>query len=482
MKLNRNFLIRTLFPLAFVPCFASADESYLGLFIQGQRIGYLSSSEEPTLLNGKQAKLTRSRTVMDAGLLGAALVTIIDQTNWIGLNGRPILVKFSMSSSGRSQKVEANFNLNDVRIAIDNNGARTTKVLPIPKDLPIVDDALNLLFSENVAPGTSKEFYVLDPMTATFVKNTATAKGESKVQIDGVETSAQTVLIVEPRMSMTVYLSAKGDFLQATALGGMLLKPISKEEALKPSEGGTPVDLAEVTRIPVSGMVEPPSMLRSATYRFIGGDLSRFPIDTSQSVLKEIKGWVVSIRPYQPVTKPNSKTIASVAKSKPMWIQPGLHIACNDPTLRKRAIEMLGSETSPVLGAKRIAKAVNKMMSANAGIGVLRDATEILLTKEGVCRDYAILTASLLRSVKIPTRVVSGLVYDSSAFYYHAWVESWDGRGWFGVDATRNDLAVTPGHIKLAQGSVEDAFLFTFLDQTRVEVVRVEKKTKGETK
>ncbi len=168
------------------------------------------------------------------------------------------------------------------------------------------------------------------------------------------------------------------------------------------------------------------------------------------------------------------------AKAQPAWIQPGLHIASNDPTLKKRAIQILGKETSPILGAKRLGIAVNKMMNPNAGIGVLRDATEILLTREGVCRDYAILTASLLRAAKIPAQLVSGLVYHNNAFYYHAWVESWDGKEWFGIDSTRSDLAVTPGHIKLAQGSVEDAFLFTFLDQTRVQVLRTTK-TKKET-
>ncbi len=478
MKSIRTLLLSSIFVLAFPPSLAVAEDSYLGLFIQGQRIGYVSSSEEPTTLNGKPAKVTRSRTYMDAGLLGAALVTVIDQTTWVGSDGRPILVKFSMTSSGRSQKVEANFNSGDVRIAINNNGARTTKVLPIPKDLPIVDDALNSLFSGSVQPGQFKEFYVLDSMTATFVKNKATANGVSKVQIDGIETTAQTVLIAEPRMSMTVYLSLKGDFLQATAMGGMLLKPISKEEALKPSEGGTPVDLAEVTRIPVAGMTETPSNLRSATYRFTGGDLSRVPTDASQSIKKEAKGWLVTIRPAVAVSRPEFRTIASLAKAQPAWIQPGLHIASNDPILRKQALQILGKETSPILGAKRLGKAVNKMMNPNAGIGVLRDATEILLTKEGVCRDYAILTASFLRAAKIPARLVSGLVYDNEAFYYHAWVESWDGKEWFGIDTTRSDLAVTPGHIKLAQGSVEDAFLFTFLDQTRVQVLRTEKTKK----
>ena len=116
-------------------------------------------------------------------------------------------------------------------------------------------------------------------------------------------------------------------------------------------------------------------------------------------------------------------------------------------------------------------------MSPNAGIGVLRDASEVLKTKEGVCRDYAILTATILRAANIPARLASGLVYAQEAFYYHAWTEYWDGKRWIGLDSTRPSGKVTAGHVKLAHGSVEEAFLFTFLDKARIQVLNLKRKS-----
>ena len=110
-------------------------------------------------------------------------------------------------------------------------------------------------------------------------------------------------------------------------------------------------------------------------------------------------------------------------------------------------------------------------MTPNAGIGVLRDAGEVLRTKEGVCRDYAVLTAAVLRAAGVPTRLASGLVSWDGTFYYHAWCEVWDGANWVGVDSTTPDHQLAANHVKLADGSVESAFAFTFLDRAKVEVL-----------
>ena len=118
---------------------------------------------------------------------------------------------------------------------------------------------------------------------------------------------------------------------------------------------------------------------------------------------------------------------------------------------------MVGGETHLWKAAQNIRKAVHEALLVNAGIGVLRDAKEVWSSKEGVCRDHAVLMATLLRASNIPTRLVSGLVYYSGALYYHAWVEVWDGHNWFGLDSTRQQEFLSPGHIKTAEGHLSEA-------------------------
>jgi len=82
---------------------------------------------------------------------------------------------------------------------------------------------------------------------------------------------------------------------------------------------------------------------------------------------------------------------------------------------------------------------------------------EILRLKSGVCQDFAHVMLQLLRTMRIPSRYVSGYICPSEVGIRgegatHAWVEAWiPGNGWAGIDPT-NKLWVTNKHVKLAVG------------------------------
>jgi transglutaminase-like putative cysteine protease len=82
---------------------------------------------------------------------------------------------------------------------------------------------------------------------------------------------------------------------------------------------------------------------------------------------------------------------------------------------------------------------------------------EILQHKSGVCQDFAHVMLQILRTLKIPSRYVSGYICPSELGMRgegatHAWVEAWiPGHGWAGIDPT-NNLWVTNNHVKLAVG------------------------------
>lgn len=82
---------------------------------------------------------------------------------------------------------------------------------------------------------------------------------------------------------------------------------------------------------------------------------------------------------------------------------------------------------------------------------------EILEHQSGVCQDFAHLMLQILRTLKIPSRYVSGYVCPNKNGMRgegatHAWVEVWiPSYGWAGIDPT-NNIWVTNRHIKLAVG------------------------------
>src|SRR5437763_537747 len=104
--------------------FVYADDAWLGLYRQGNKIGYAHSAMTDTLLNKVPAKKSESSTVMNAGLLGQAMSITINSTSWLDLKGRPILMKFKVSSAGRIQTLDALFTLTEIHLNVDNSGAK----------------------------------------------------------------------------------------------------------------------------------------------------------------------------------------------------------------------------------------------------------------------------------------------------------------------------------------------------------------------
>jgi transglutaminase-like putative cysteine protease len=68
----------------------------------------------------------------------------------------------------------------------------------------------------------------------------------------------------------------------------------------------------------------------------------------------------------------------------------------------------------------------------------------VLAGRRGVCQDFAHLLIALCRSLGLPTRYVSGYLYDAdkppdAILASHAWAEVFlEGRGWLGLDPTHN--------------------------------------------
>lgn len=449
---------------------AWGSEDYIGLYMSGTRVGYSCSKESDEAIGGKTLKRTDSLTVFDAGLLGQAMSMRMESVTW--RDGQaPIKMHFKITSSGRSQVTEAKFEPTKILLHIDNNGAKSERTLARPTTGMVVDDAVTALIQEGMINGRNRTFHVLDPMTGTLVENKVTVKGPTMVKVKGQDVSAILVEISDPRAPSKLYLSNKGDFIKGEGPMGMEMLPITKEEALSTTNTGPRIDLANATAIKPVGEMGDTKTLRSLRLNIAGKDLSRLPNDGHQEVIQRAEGWDVTIHPIRRDAS-STTTIKKAQYGREGWIKPSLNIPSDSKTFRSLSAKVIGSEQRVSAAADKIRAWVYDNMSPNAGIGVLRDASEVLKTKEGVCRDYATLTATMLRAVDIPARICAGLVYVENAFYYHAWVEFWDGANWIGLDSTLSDGRLTVGHIKLSQGNVEEAFVFTLLESVKIEVVK----------
>ena len=144
------------------------------------------------------------------------------------------------------------------------------------------------------------------------------------------------------------------------------------------------------------------------------------------------------------------------------------------------ALAWFGGAT-PAENVRRIPEWVFTHLTYTPGSsGPTDTAIHTLLLRQGVCRDYAHLTAGLLRAVGVPARLASVYAPGLSPMDFHAVVEALvDGR-WEVVDATR--LAPRAEYVRIATGrdAADTAFLTTLSGTAVLEDIEVMAVTDGD--
>lgn len=81
-------------------------------------------------------------------------------------------------------------------------------------------------------------------------------------------------------------------------------------------------------------------------------------------------------------------------------------------------------------------------------------ALDVLEGGKAECQGHALLYAAFARTLKLPTRVVNGIVYspEFQGFLYHTWNESYLDGAWVAVDPTFGQLPADATHLKLVEG------------------------------
>jgi hypothetical protein len=135
---------------------------------------------------------------------------------------------------------------------------------------------------------------------------------------------------------------------------------------------------------------------------------------------------------------------------------PNAWVQSDSPSIRELAATAVGHASGDLQKMRRLRSFVSDYITQH-GLDVgYASALEVVRTREGDCTEYAVLLAALARAERIPTRVVTGIVYadryagGSRVFVPHAWVQSWINGRWQSFDAALRQFDST--HIALDMG------------------------------
>jgi len=318
----------------------------------------------------------------------------------------------------------------------------------------------------------SFKYVSLDPMSGLKpIQTVMNIEGPAKVRVFGKEFVAlrtNSVASNAAGIRTTEFLDEQGlPVLVETKLGAMSMRLVAatKEEALLPAEGNAP-ELFTPTLVKVDPPIDGARGIQSASFLLevsegelpdlLTGGAHRF------ERLSETTG-----RVRIDLNNPAAAPIADASDSR--FIKPTTYANTEDTRIIQMADgAMRDAPADRTARAEILRTFVYKFIeSKNLGTG-FATASEVCRTGEGDCSEHAVLLAALLRAERIPSRVVSGLIYadafagERSVFGFHMWTQALlvvDGKHtWVDLDAVLPEgVTMDAAHIAVSTFDLSDS-------------------------
>ena len=216
---------------------------------------------------------------------------------------------------------------------------------------------------------------------------------------------------------------------------------------------------ADVYLLGMAGVDQPlgnPGRVKSLLLEIEGDAPDKIPTSAAQRVYfdTEADAWHLAIGAGSD-GEPEAATDEDIAAALEESVEHPIH----EESIRELAKEAVGDAVAPRDRVEALVRFVD---------GYLRDSysaepltvLDMLTTRQGDCTEHALLFSTLARSLGIPSREVTGLLYlgdDVQAFGGHAWNEvALDGY-WHPVDPTWGETEINATHILLGPRTGDSA-------------------------
>ncbi len=363
--------------------------------------------------------------------------------DWIpGKNWEFETLRFTMESGDSKTSVIASRNKDNLEVQVGEVGRKTFK---IGSSEIFTGSSYIFVISEAVKSKSVPESILLNYFDPSVLRL-------DHLRIILVEKSNDYLKFLKDFAGLKsfIYFDRDGNFLKEESGSGILILASSQKKALH-SEFAQ-VDIIISTSVKADGKA-PASSLRTKINEakiYVKGDVdipSFPPVQIVErkgevTLIKLKKGYITDKRNFEdalvsePLIEADSSEIREIAKK----IKQG--VRSKDPQ-------------DPIATMKAVSDWLYRNLKKTSVLG-MPSALEALRTREGDCNEHSILAVAILRALGIPSRVVFGLVYDSGFFFFHAWVEAFDGKKWVEFDPTWGLFPADILRIRLGVGSVSE--------------------------
>jgi hypothetical protein len=485
MKIRCIFAVCLVLAAAGVSNAKSEETEYYAVFMEGKKIGHVIRSR--VTAEGKVT--TTQETSMQMSRADTPVTVNTTETNIETTDGKPLGFKvvqdFGTTSVSISGVVDEQWIVDATATSM---GKEQKKTVGWPSGA-VMDEGLRLLqLEKGLKEGLEYGVKIFNPANIQAIEAKIHIGPKQNVDLLGrvvAFTEVKTIMkIPEGGEIVTTDYVDKDLRMQKSVIpmmgAQMEMIACAKEFALGEN------DVLELVDKMFLASPEPLNNIESAksvTYYLKPSDqvkMLTIPSSDNQSVeqLKE-GGVIVTVRP---VAAPAGVKFPYEGKDSNVLeaMKPTSFLQSDYNDIIELAKRAVGETKDAAEAVKKIESFVSGYIE-NRSLSVgYASAAEVAASKVGDCTEFAVLTASMCRSIGIPARIVFGLVYvkafgsRENVFGGHAWVEAYVGDKWIGLDATRAPKGFGLGHITLAIGNGEPADFFnlvTTLGQFKIDKV-----------
>ena len=441
------------------------EEEWYSILFKGKKAGWVHNSYSE-LPDGR-------RMVSDTFLKILALGEVQEMRMNLDaeMDSKLYLRRFSMRLSSQLQNMSIEGEVSGrqltFRIRSPAESEPVEQKITLNEPPALMDMVGQYALQKGLKVGTKFSIPVFDPITQNNAKADAEVVREEKVKVGSKVVDTFVVRVTYLGMEMTNWVDATGRMVKSDSPMGLSTVLTNKEDALSLDDAGK-VDIVAASAVTVDKYIPDSRQLTYLKVRLLGVEFFEgLALNGDHRVFKdgvlEVKTPVIGGGYELPDNDPSRKAERS----------PEPLIQSNDPAIKAAAGEAVGNVTGSVEAARRINQWVYSKLQ-KAGTFTVPSAVEVLKSRRGDCNEHTQLYVAMARSVGLPARPAVGVVYLSSAFYYHAWPEVWLGAdsGWVPIDPTFGQFPADATHLRMVAGSLEkQAEIVRFVGKLSIEVI-----------
>lgn len=443
LLLKRDYFIDTLNQREAQVLEQHAQESFLGVYFNAARIGYVKNA----FSQAENGEITLSQEAY-------LLLNILNERHPIRMHGQArltagyLLKEFSVHFDAPFYRMDATGEVagDTVHFVIDTGKERISDSVRLHSPPFLSTNRRAYLLGPDLREGKKIKVPYFDPISLAGQDAVVEYKGRDKQIIAGRIYNLHRFVETSDNIRVNSWLNDDGMVVKEESPAGFVFIAEPEFRATEIQKDGP--ELLSTVSVPIAGRMPDLAGRRELRLRLqlpeggdfpaLGQDRQRLAGNTLTVTLEDLPPDLAEACPGQ---------IAELASTP--------YVQADNPKIKQLSQSLTEQAPTPLQKVQVLSQWVYQNLEKRPVLGI-PDALTTLASRKGDCNEHAALFAALARGAGLPTRVAAGVTFRSGAFYYHAWNEVCLDGTWLSVDTTTNELPADLTHIKFVQGEIAE--------------------------